>query len=69
MAATARGAGRGRNAAASGGGGGGGGGGGPNGVLSGLRTLLLVLAFLDTVCTRVGISQGHNQGEKERMQN
>jgi hypothetical protein len=28
--------------------------------------VLIVLAFLDTVCTRVGISQGHNQGKQKR---
>ena len=27
-----------------------------------IRRLLLILSFLDTLCTRVGISQGYNQG-------
>lgn len=44
-----------------------GGGGGPtvlNFLLgSRIRRLLLILSFLDILCTRVGISQGHNQGK------
>ena len=28
-----------------------------------IRRLLLILSFLDTLCTRVGISQGYNQGK------
>ena len=35
--------------------------------MSARRTLLLVLAFLDTVCTRVGNSHGHNQGKQAAM--
>ena len=29
-----------------------------------IRRLLLILSFLDTLCTRVGISQGYNQGKQ-----
>ena len=28
-----------------------------------IRRLLLILSVLDTLCTRVGITQGHNQGK------
>ena len=31
-----------------------------------IRRLLLLLSFLDTLCTRVGISQGYNQGKQHK---